>query len=101
MILGALIFKAPSTVAGATSSTAMFLFAWLLGGLAPLCGALVYAEPASRYPETGGEYAFLRGGLGRGVGVVFGWARTTVIQTGAVSAVGFAFGDYASPSLPL
>jgi amino acid transporter len=66
MILGALIFKAPSTVAGATSSTWMFLFAWLLGGLASLCGALVYAELAWRHPETGGEYAFLRGGWGPG-----------------------------------
>src|SRR3954465_1605327 len=101
MILGALIFKAPSTVAGATSSTAMFLFAWLLGGLASLCGALVYAELASRYPETGGEYAFLRGGWGPGVAFVFGWARMTVIQTGAIAAVGFVFGDYASEILRL
>ena len=44
MIIGALIFKAPSTVAGATSGTADFLFAWVLGGLISLCGALVYAE---------------------------------------------------------
>jgi amino acid transporter len=101
MILGALIFKAPSTVAGATSSTWMFLFAWLLGGLASLCGALVYAELASRYPETGGEYAFLRGGWGSGVAFVFGWARMTVIQTGAIAAVGFVFGDYASEILRL
>jgi amino acid transporter len=101
MILGALIFKAPSTVAGATSSTAMFLFAWLLGGLASLCGALVYAELASRHPETGGEYAFLRGGWGAGVAFVFGWARMTVIQTGAIAAVGFVFGDYASEILRL
>ena len=101
MILGALIFKAPSTVAGATSSTWMFLFAWLLGGLASLCGALVYAELASRHPETGGEYAFLRGGWGPGVAFVFGWARMTVIQTGAIAAVGFVFGDYASEILRL
>src|SRR6185503_16601334 len=96
MILGALIFKAPSTVAGATSSTAMFLFAWLLGGLASLCGALVYAELASRYPETGGEYAFLRHGLGEGAAFVFAWSRMTVIQTGAIAAVAFVFGEYAS-----
>src|SRR3954465_10112282 len=101
MILGALIFKAPSTVAAATSNTWTFLFAWLLGGLASLCGALVYAELASRHPETGGEYVFLRGGWGPGVGFVFGWARMTVIQTGAIAAVGFVFGDYASEILRL
>jgi len=32
MIIGALIFKAPSMVAGATSGPWPFLFAWLLGG---------------------------------------------------------------------
>ena len=96
MIVGALIFKAPSTVAGATSSTGEFLFAWLLGGLVSLCGALVYAELAARHPDTGGEYMFLTRGLGRGVAFVFAWARMTVIQTGAIAAVAFVFGDYAS-----
>jgi basic amino acid/polyamine antiporter, APA family len=96
MIVGALIFRAPSTVAGATSSTAEFLFAWVLGGLVSLCGALVYAELASRHPDTGGEYMFLTRGMGRGVAFVFAWARMTVIQTGAIAAVAFVFGDYAS-----
>src|SRR5207249_11348442 len=83
-------------VAANTSSGAQFLFAWILGGAVSLCGALVYAELAARYPETGGEYAFLSRGWGRGVAFVFAWARMTVIQTGAIAAVSFVFGDYAS-----
>jgi basic amino acid/polyamine antiporter, APA family len=96
MVIGAGIFKAPSIVAANTSGTAEFVFAWVLGGLVSLCGALVYAELAARYPETGGEYAFLSRGLGRGVAFVFAWSRMTVIQTGAIAAVAFVFGDYAS-----
>jgi amino acid transporter len=96
MVIGAGIFKAPSIVAGNTSSGAEFLGAWVLGGVVSLCGALVYAELATRHPETGGEYAFLSRGLGRGVAFVFAWARMTVIQTGAIAAVAFVFGDYAS-----
>jgi APA family basic amino acid/polyamine antiporter len=96
MIIGALIFKAPSTVAGATGGAGQFLFAWLLGGLVSLCGALVYAELAARHPDTGGEYVFLMRGWGRGVAFLFAWARLTVIQTGAIAAVAFVFGDYAS-----
>jgi APA family basic amino acid/polyamine antiporter len=96
MIIGALIFKAPSTVAGATGGAGQFLFAWLLGGLVSLCGALVYAELASRHPDTGGEYVFLMKGWGRGVAFLFAWSRLTVIQTGAIAAVAFVFGDYAS-----
>jgi len=96
MIIGALIFKAPSTVAGATAGPGTFLLAWLLGGAISLCGALVYAELASRHPHTGGEYVFLNEGMGRGVAFLFAWSRMTVIQTGAIAAVAFVFGDYAS-----
>ncbi|HEU4441961.1 MAG TPA: APC family permease [Burkholderiales bacterium] len=101
MIVGALIFKAPSTVAGATSGTGEFLLAWVLGGVVSLCGALVYAELASRHPDTGGEYMFLRRGFGPGMAFVFAWARMTVIQTGAIAAVAFVFGDYASEIIRL
>jgi amino acid transporter len=101
MIIGALIFKAPSTVAGATSGPGTFLFAWLLGGFVSLCGALVYAELAGRYPDTGGEYVFLQQGWGKAVAFVFAWSRMTVIQTGAIAAVAFVFGDYATQILPL
>ncbi|HXM81196.1 MAG TPA: amino acid permease [Burkholderiales bacterium] len=96
MVIGAGIFKAPSIVAANTSSNAEFLFAWILGGAVSLCGALVYTELASRYPETGGEYAYLTRGFGRGTAFVFAWSRMTVIQTGAIAAVAFVFGDYAS-----
>jgi APA family basic amino acid/polyamine antiporter len=101
MVIGVGIFKLPSLVAGNTTGAAQFLLAWLLGGLVSLCGALVYAELAARHPETGGEYAFLQRGLGRGAAFLFAWSRMTVIQTGAIAAVAFAFGDYASEILRL
>jgi len=96
MVIGVGIFKAPSIVAGNTSSGIEFLLAWLLGGAVSLCGALVYAELSARHPETGGEYAFLAHGLGKGAAFLFAWSRMTVIQTGAIAAVAFVFGEYAS-----
>lgn len=101
LVIGVGIFKAPGQVASAASSAGEFFFAWILGGIACLCGALVYAELASRHPETGGEYAFLRRGWGSGVAFVFAWARMTVIQTGAIAAVSFVFGEYAAQVAPL
>jgi amino acid transporter len=101
MVIGVGIFKAPSLVAGNADSAAEFFFAWLLGGAASLCGALLYAELSSRFPETGGEYAFLRRAYGDGVSFVFAWSRMTVIQTGAIGAVSFVFGEYASQIYPL
>ena len=101
MVIGVGIFKAPSIVAGNTSSATEFLLAWLLGGAVSLCGALVYAELAARHPETGGEYTYLYRGLGRGAAFLFAWSRMSVIQTGAIAAVAFVFGDYASEILRL
>src|SRR6185436_9921951 len=96
MVIGVGIFKLPGLVAGNAASATQFFAAWIVGGLACLCGALVYAELASRHPETGGEYVFLRRGLGEGAAFVFAWSRMTVIQTGAIAAVAFVFGEYAS-----
>ena len=96
MVIGVGIFKAPSIVAGNTGTAVQFILVWLFGGLISLCGALVYAELAARHPGTGGEYTFLRRGFGEGAAFVFAWSRMTVIQTGAIAAVAFVFGDYAS-----
>lgn len=96
MVIGVGIFKTPSNVAASTAGPAEFMLAWLFGGLISLCGALVYAELVARHPVTGGEYAFLSRGFGRGVAFVFAWSRITVIQTGAIAGVAYVFGDYAS-----
>ena len=101
MVVGVGIFKLPSLVAGNTSSPTLFLLLWVLGGIVSLCGALVYAELAARHAETGGEYVFLQRGLGNGAAFLFAWSRMTVIQTGAIAAVAFAFGEYASQIAPL
>jgi amino acid transporter len=101
MVIGVGIFKLPGLVAANAGSAGQFFFAWVLGGVACLCGALVYAELASRHPDTGGEYTFLSRGFGEGAAFVFAWSRMTVIQTGAIAAVAFVFGEYASQIVSL
>lgn len=101
IVIGVGIFKAPSIVAGNVSSEGMFLGIWLLGGFIALMGALCYAELGSAHPSTGGEYHFLTRAFGPSVGVLFAWARCTVIQTGAIAYVAFAYGDYANVLIPL
>ena len=101
MVIGAGIFKAPSIVAGNVSSALEFMLVWVAGGVASLCGALVYTELSGRFPDTGGEYRFLQRGYGPGTAFVFAWSRMTVVQTGAIAAVSFVFGDYAQQILPL
>jgi basic amino acid/polyamine antiporter, APA family len=101
MVIGVGIFKLPGLVAGSAASPSHYFLAWVVGGVACLCGALVYAELASRFPDTGGEYLFLRRGLGDGVAFLFAWSRMTVIQTGAIAGVSFVFGEYATQLVSL
>ena len=50
-----------------------------------LLGALCYAELASAYPSTGGDYQYLARAFGRRSAFLFAWARLCVIQTGAIA----------------
>ncbi|MVW70071.1 APC family permease [Bordetella sp. 15P40C-2] len=101
LVVGVGIFKTPSIVAANVASEWAFIGVWIAGGLITLVGALCYAELASAEPHAGGEYHFLSRAYGKPVAMLFGWARCTVIQTGAIAAVAFMLGDYISQILPL
>lgn len=101
VVIGIGIFRTPSLVASGVSSEAMFIGAWVLGGIIMLAGALCYAELGSAHPDAGGEYHYLTRAFGRPIGVLFAWARGTVIQTGAIAAVAFVYAEYATNILPL
>ena len=101
IVLGIGIFRAPSLVANFVPNETVFIALWFLGGVIAFIGALCYIELCTTYPNAGGEYHFLRLAYGRRVAVLFGWARGTVIQTGAIAAVAFVYGDYANALLPL
>ena len=96
VVIGVGIFKTPSLVAANVGSEAAFIGVWVLGGIITLLGALCYAELGSAHPDAGGEYHFLSRAYGQPVGLLFAWARGTVVQTGTIAAVGFVYGDYAS-----
>ena len=101
IVVGIGIFKSPQLVAQSVTSEAAFILLWLVGGLITLIGALVYAELGSAYPSSGGEYHFISRALGRPAGLLFAWARVTVLQTGIIAAVAFVFGDYAQQLISL
>ena len=100
VVVGTGIFKTPSLVAANTGTEGAFFFAWILGGVISLIGALCYAELATAYPHAGGDYHYLTRGFGQNVGFLFGWARMTVIQPGSIALLAFVFGDYFSQLLP-
>jgi basic amino acid/polyamine antiporter, APA family len=101
IVIGAGIYKTPSVVAGITGDSGWMFAVWVLGAAISFIGALCYAELATTYPDAGGDYHFLTRAFGRSVGFLYGWARATVIITGAIALLAFVFGDYVSTILSL
>lgn len=94
IVVGAGIFRTPSIVAADTGSWELFLSVWLAGGTVSLIGALCYAELATAFPNTGGDYHFLHRAFGRHFSFTFAWARMSIIQTGSIALLAFIVGDY-------
>ncbi|MEY3872062.1 MAG: hypothetical protein RLZZ296_1057 [Pseudomonadota bacterium] len=101
IVVGAGIFKTPALVASLTNDVGWTLVVWVAGALISVIGALCYAELCSAYPHAGGDYHFLHRAFGRQVSFLYGWARATVINPGAIALLAFVFGDYFSQVVPL
>lgn len=102
IIIGVGIFKTPSLICQNVAGPWQALGVWVLGGFLSLLGALTFAELASTYPRSGGDYVYLTRAYGSWVGFLFAWAQLAVIRTGgSIASVAFIFGDYAERIQPL
>ncbi len=98
-IVGVGIFFTPATLARAVPSSAWVLGIWVLGGIASVTGALVFADLGGRWPRAGGLYVFLREGYGGTVGrllsFLYGWLQLLVVQPGAMAIIAVVLVDHA------
>ncbi len=76
------------------------LMLWVIGGVISLCGALSYAELATAFPRSGGEYNFLSRIYHRAVGFMAGWVSATVGFTAPTALAAMAFGGYFAGVVP-
>ncbi len=93
-IIGTAIFVQPSEVTGQVPSLTGAALVWLVAGGLTLIGALVTAELASTFPESGGVYAFLRESFGGWLGFLWGWAMFWTMHSGIIAAIGMVFAFY-------
>lgn len=96
IIIGASIFVQPSVITGAVPSLRAVYAVWLVSGLLTLCGALIAAELASAFPQSGGVYVFLREAFSPGIAFLWGWAMFWTMHTGIIAAIAMVFARYAS-----
>jgi amino acid transporter len=99
IVVGAAIFRAPTTVFAASGGIWQALVLWLAGGVLSLLGAFCYSELASTYPRSGGDYHYLTRAFGRWTGFQFAWTQLTAVFTGSIGAMAYTFADYARPML--
>src|SRR5258708_11684579 len=90
-IVGAGIFANPSEVAHRVHTPFLILGVWVLGGFIAMCGAVIWAELATRLPGTGGQYLYLREAYHPSVAFVYRWGLLLVTQTGGIAAVALIF----------
>ena len=104
-MIGTGIFLKPAEMAREGRSVAVVFAAWIVGAILSLFGALAFAELGASIPEAGGEYAYLRRGLGPGWGFLFGWMHSIVgrpssaasIAAGMMRFLGFLIPAVAAP----
>ncbi len=94
-IIGSGIFMKPATMAEQLGSPYLLIVVWIVAGLISLFGAMSFAELGTMFPETGGQYVYLREAYGDFIAYLYGWASIVVINTAAIAAIAFVCAGYA------
>lgn len=97
IIIGASIYQYPPNIFSYAGNASIGMFAWIVGGIVSLIGALCYAELASCYRTAGGDYTYLTRAYGPKIGFIFAWAELSVIRTGgSIACMAYIFANYAT-----
>lgn len=94
-VIGSSIFMKPATMAGQLGSPYLLIIVWIIAGLVSLFGAMAFAELGTMFPETGGQYVYLRKAYGDFIAYLYGWGSIAVINTAAIAAIAFVCAAYA------
>ena len=90
--IGAGILRTPGSIAGQLPTFVPFIAVWLIGGLYALLGANALAELGTLVPKSGGQYVFVRHGLGDYAGFIVGWSDW-ISTCGTTAAVAIVVGE--------
>jgi APA family basic amino acid/polyamine antiporter len=93
-IIGAGIFTTSGILAGMLPSPGWVLACWVLGGLIAISGSFCYAELATRMPEEGAEYVYLKRLYHPALGFLTGWTSFIVGFSAPIAASAMGFSEY-------
>jgi len=92
--IGVGIFLTPAELIGALAAPGLTLGLWLACGALVLAGAFTFGELASRHPQAGGLYVYLRAAWGRRVAFLYGWQCLLVMDPGITAALALGLSQY-------
>src|ERR1700692_3900477 len=99
-IIGSSIFLTAKDIAGPLPNPILFFLVWILGGVISLCACVAFAELGSMFPDSGGQYIYLREAYGDLVAFLYGWMLFTVGNGGSIAALSVASAAYMGNIIP-
>jgi basic amino acid/polyamine antiporter, APA family len=99
-IIGSGIFLTAQEVALNTRTPLLFLAVWVLGLLISIPACFAFAEMGAMFPDSGGQYVYLREAYGDFVAFLYGWMIFTVSNGGTIAALGVGFALYLGSVFP-
>lgn len=95
-IIGSGIFRTPGPIMIAVGCVSLFYGAWIIGAVATILAAILYAELVAMMPRSGGPYAYLKAAFPPWWAFLRGWAMFFVSETAAIVAVALVFSHYSN-----
>ncbi len=99
-IIGSSIFLTAKDIAGPLPNPVLFFLVWILGGVISLCACVAFAELGSMFPDSGGQYIYLREAYGDLVAFLYGWMLFAVANGGSIAALSVAAAAYMGNIIP-
>lgn len=100
-IIGSSIFLTAKDIAGPLPHPALFFLVWVIGALISMCAAFAFAEMGSMFPDSGGQYVYLREAFGDLIAFLYGWMLFTVANGGTIAALSVASAAYLGAIFPV
>jgi len=99
-IIGSSIFLTAKDIAGSLPHPFWFFLVWVMGGAISLCACVAFAELGSMFPDSGGQYIYLREAYGDLVAFLYGWMLFAVANGGSIAALSVASAAYMGNIIP-
>jgi APA family basic amino acid/polyamine antiporter len=100
-IIGSSIFLTAKDIATPLPHPVLFLLVWVLGALISLCACFAFAELGSMFPDSGGQYIYLREAYGDLTAFLYGWMLFAVANGGTIAALSVASAAYVGQVFPV